>query len=122
MPQSDLLISRIGDVTVVNFRNKSILDAAAVQSLAEQLYVLVDKQAQRKLVLDFSEVQFLSSAMLGSLLVLRQKSEKIGGKVVLCGLRSKLREIFKITRLEDLMNFADDEVQALGHFSGSGGN
>ncbi|MHC4294176.1 MAG: STAS domain-containing protein [Planctomycetota bacterium] len=116
MAESDLLISRIGDVTVVNFRNTSILDSAAVEAIAEQLNALIDTQAQRKLVLDFSEVKFLSSAMLSALLVLRKKSQEIGGKVVLCGLRPRLREVFEITKLHKLMDFAETEQEALGCF------
>ncbi|KKL57020.1 hypothetical protein LCGC14_2239560, partial [marine sediment metagenome] len=76
----------------------------------------VDEQAQRKLLLDFSRVKFLSSAMLGVLISLQKRSAGIKGRVVICGLRPELHKVFKITRLDKLFDFYDNETEALGSF------
>ena len=111
-----LLIHMIRDVTVVNFHDSSILDTVQVQQIGEELYDLVDSKARRKLILDFSKVQLLSSSALGVLITLRKKADQIKGQVVICGLRQDLRKIFKITNLERLFTFCDDEEQALNTF------
>jgi len=116
MAQSGLVISRIQDVTVVNFRNTAILDGAAVDAAAEELYALVDQQAKRKIILDFSNVRFLSSTMLGVLIVLHKKICSIKGKFVICGLRGDLTRVFKITRLDKILTFAADEEKAMNSF------
>jgi anti-sigma B factor antagonist len=111
-----LLIQPLRDVTVVNFADASILDAQQVQQIGDELYDLVDKQARRKIVLDFERVRFLSSSALGVLITLRKKSDAIKGKIVFCNLRGDLRKVFKITNLEKMFEFYDSEEKALGVF------
>ena len=112
MSASGLVVSQIQGVTLVSFRVASILDGAVVEAIADELYGLVDQQAQRKLVLDFTSVQFLSSSMLGVLIALHKKSKAIKGRVILCGLRPQLLKIFNIMKLQKVLEFADDEQEA----------
>jgi len=112
MAASGLVITSFGGVTVVSFRERSILDGPAVEAIGKDLFALVDEQAQRKIILDFAEVRHLTSSMLGVLVTLHQKSQKIKGRVILCGLQPKLMEIFKVTRLDSLLQFAQDEAEA----------
>ena len=116
MAVSDLVVSEVQGVTVVSFRNPSILDSAAVEKIGDELYAMVEQQAKRKILLDFAQVRFLSSQMLGVLLAMHQKSGQIKGKVVIAGLQPKLFEVFKIMNLHKLLQFADTEEQGLGCF------
>ena len=111
-----LVIQSIRDVTIVRFQESSILDTLLIQRISDELSRLVDAKYTRKLVLDFTDVKFLSSSALGVLVTLKKKSDAIKGEVVLCGLRKDLRKIFKITSLEKLFKFADDERGALEVF------
>jgi len=113
---SHLLIHPIRDVTVVNFRTSSILDALQVQQIGEALYDLVDTRALTKIVVDFSDVKFLSSSALGVLITLHRKAAAIKGRVVLCGLRPELRRVFEISRLDKLLDLHETEEQALATF------
>jgi anti-sigma B factor antagonist len=116
MPQSGLVISQIQDVTVVNFRNRSILDTVGVESISKELYALADEQARKKIVLDFSQVRFLSSQMLGVLIALHKKLREYDGRFIICGLQPELHRVFRITRLDKILEFAEDETQALAKF------
>ncbi len=116
MPTSGLLVSQMHGVTVVNFRHTSILDAAAIEMIRKELCALIDEQARRKVVLDFAHVKFLSSTMLGVLIDLYKKSRLIDGRVVICGLRPQLYKVCKVMNLHKLLEFADDEEQALNSF------
>lgn len=111
-----LVIQSIRDVTIVRFQESSILDTLLIQRISDELSHLVDAKYKRKLLLDFTDVKFLSSSALGVLVALKKKSDAIKGEVVLCGLRKDLRKIFKITSLEKLFKFADDERGALEVF------
>ncbi len=111
-----LVIQSIRDVTIVRFQESSILDTLLIQRISDELNHLVDAKYKRKLLLDFTDVKFLSSSALGVLVALKKKSDAIKGEVVLCGLRKDLRKIFKITSLEKLFKFADDERGALEVF------
>lgn len=111
-----LLVQGIGDVTIVNFTEAAILDAAQIQRIADELYKLVDQNARRKMVLDFSAVKFLSSQTLGVLLMVKKKIDAIKGKVVFCGLRRELQEVFRMTNLHKSFEFYADETKALAAF------
>lgn len=111
-----LLIQPIRDVTVVNFQDASILDTAVVDEIGRALYELVDAQARRKLILDFSNVKFLSSSALGVLITLKKKSSAIKGEVVLCSMRPELKKVFEITNLSKMFQFCENENKALAHF------
>ncbi len=112
MSTDDLVVEQTNGVCVVTFHSVSILDAVAVEAIGGKLFELVDRQARRKLVLDFSEVRFLTSQMLGVLIALHKKSAAIDGKVVLCGIRPDLGKVFKVTRLDKLLSFAADQEAA----------
>ena len=113
MAGESLVISQIQDAVIVNFQASRILDGAAVDSVGKQLYPLVDSQAHRKIVLDFSRVRLLSSQMISVLISLHKKIGEIGGKFVICGLTPDLHKVFKITRLDKMLSFAKNESEAL---------
>ena len=116
MAGGHLFIHPIRDVTIVNFNQTAILDTVQIQQLGEELYELVDAQARRKVVLDFSNVKFLSSSALGVLITMQKKAKEIKGRLLLCGLKPDLRKVFKITSLEKLFEFFETEEQALNAF------
>ena len=111
-----LNIQKFKDVAVVNLSVSSILDTALIDRLGQQLYDLVEVQAHRKVVLDFSEVRFLSSSALGMLLKLRQKSNLVKGRILIAGMRDELLKVFKISRIDKLFEFHPSEERALNAF------
>ena len=116
MPNPRLMIQDYAGVTVVTFNESSILDAAVITQLGQELYDLVDKQAKQKLILDFSNVKFLASQTLGVLLNLNKKASTIKGDVVLCGIRKELMKVFEITQLNKILKFYRDDAEALAAF------
>jgi len=111
-----LVVQTIKDVTVVNFLDSSIMDSLQIDQLSRQLYDLVDNRHRRKLILDFGKVRLLSSQTLGMLLNLHKKTQRIKGKMVICGMRKELRKVFLITKLDKIFVFNDDEETALNSF------
>lgn len=114
---SGLIVQTIQGVTCVTFNDPAVLDGAVIDRIGKELYVLVDKQDRRRVVLDLTRVEFLSSAMIGVIINLQQKLAKAKGQLAVCGLRPKLKEVFTITRLDKLLKFYPDENAALSAFS-----
>ncbi|MCZ6655195.1 MAG: STAS domain-containing protein [Planctomycetota bacterium] len=110
---SKLRIRSVEDVTVVCFEESSILDTQLIHDIAHELDQLIEAANSKKLVLDFTEVQFFSSSALGILVTLSKKMTEIKGELVVCALAAELRKVFKITNLDKLFKFADNEDQAL---------
>ncbi len=117
MAPQHLSVEDYAGVTVVKFTDTSILDAAVIHQIARELYRLTDEQNKQRLILDFSNVMFLSSQTLGVLITLNDKIKAIRGSLVLVGLRKELMKVFKITNLDDLFTFLPDDASALATFN-----
>jgi len=110
----------IGDVTVVNFIDRKILDEQNIQTIGEQLTSLVEEESGqrdcKKFLLNFGNVDFLSSAALGKLIALNKKVKGLGGRLILCNIHPDIREVFEITRLSTFITIQEDEQTALQAF------
>ena len=115
--ENELLVQKYRDVTVVSFQNVSVLDSANIEALGRNLLDLVEKQDTRKLVLEFTEVRFMSSQALGVLLQIKRAMDPVKGQVVIAGIRPELHKVFKITNLHKLFTFHDDLDKALADFN-----
>jgi anti-sigma B factor antagonist len=111
-----LEVENIGDITVVNFLDKKILDEQNIQIIGEQLFSLVDNEGCRKVLLNFSNVEYLSSAALGKLITLNKKLQQAGGRLVLCNIDPQIHEVFEITKLDKFFKIMKEEQAALQAF------
>ncbi len=114
-----LFLEPRGDVTIVSFMDKKILDEANIQEIGDELTQLVTKDHRIKLLLNFENVEYLSSAALGKLISLHKRVREHNGQLKLCGIRPEIYEVFKITKLNLLFEIYDDEELALKTFKGS---
>jgi anti-sigma B factor antagonist len=111
-----LEVEQIGDVTVVNFVDRKILDEPTIQVIGDQLFSLVDEEGWRKLLLNFGNVEYLSSAALGKLITLHKKLQAAGGRLILCNIDPQIYEVFEITKLDKIFNIQKEEQAALQAF------
>jgi len=111
-----LEVEHIGDVTVVNFVDRKILDEQNIQIIGEQLFNLVDEEGAKKLLLNFSNVEYLSSAALGKLITLNKKCQNAGGRLILSNIDKQIHEVFEITKLDKFFKIIKDEQTALQAF------
>ncbi len=108
--------SEVRGITVVNFIERKILEAQHIQELGEELLYLVDHDGNKDLLLDFNSVEFLSSAALNKLIILDKKVKAKAGQLKLCNLMPEIREVFVITRLNQLFDIVDTRDKALEAF------
>lgn len=109
-------VSEVGDVSVVRFVDRKILDEANIQELGQELFQLAEDDKRKKLLLNFASVEFLSSAALGKLITLDKKVKARGGRLKLSNIRPEIYEVFAITKLNKLFDIKDDEADALAAF------
>jgi anti-sigma B factor antagonist len=114
--RSRLEVEHIGDVTVVNFLDRKILDEQNIQRIGDQLFGLVDNDGARKVLLNFSNVEYLSSAALGKLITLNKKLQAAGGRLILCNIDPQIYEVFEITKLDKFFKIHKEEQAALQAF------
>ena len=108
-------VSCTGPVTVVRFIDRKIEDPN-VHELGNELFALVEQDSRRSIVLNFSHVEFLSSAALGKLLTLDRRLKAADGHLKLCCIRPEILEVFQITRLNKVFDIRSDEQEAVAAF------
>ena len=106
----------VGDVIVAKFIDKKILDESNIQIIGNQMFSLVEDDGRRKVLLDFSNVEYLSSAALGKLIVMDKKLKAAQGQLSMCAVRDEILEVFKITKLDKIFTIYDSREQALAGF------
>ena len=109
-------VSKVGDVTVVKFLDKKILDEAGIQELGAELFALVEHDNRKSIVLNFSNVDFLSSAALGKLITLDRKVKTAKGRLKMCLIRPEILEVFQITKLNKVFDIRGEEAEAISAF------
>ena len=112
MTQSSLILSEQDGVTIVGFGNSVILDAYHIDEVSKELFKLIEADKRRYLVLDFSTIKMLSSQTLGVMLKMKSLLDKSGGKMVISGIDPRLYRVFKITDLQSVFEFHDNNQQA----------
>lgn len=109
-------VSEAGNVSVVRFIDRKILDESAIGELGEELFALVESEDRGAILLNFADVEFLSSAALGKLITLDKKVKAAGGKLKLCNIRPQIYEVFAITKLNNLFDIKENEEEAVAAF------
>ena len=84
----------------------------------EQAIVAAFDRNTRSLVLDFSKLEYISSAGLRGVLIAGKKARAVqGGKLVLCALSPQVAEIFTISGFISIFTVCADLDAALAQFS-----
>jgi anti-sigma B factor antagonist len=109
-----------GEVLVVYFSETRILDDGKIQQLGEELVKFVDKTEHAKLLVNFQNVRFMCSAMLGKLMVLNKKCKAANVSLKLCNISKDIMEVFRLTNLNKILEIHADEADALAAFSKRG--
>jgi anti-sigma B factor antagonist len=111
-----IAVSKVGDVTVVRFLDKKILDEAGILELGAELFGLVERDNRKSLLLDFTGVEFLSSAALGKLITLDRKVKSNKGRMKMSSIRPEILDVFQITKLNKVFDIRKDEAEAISAF------
>jgi len=89
---------------------------SANAAAAEADILAVVGQGERQLVLDFSRLDYISSAGLRLVLVVAKRLKKEGGQLVLCGMQPNIREVFEISGFLAILDVVGSRAEALARF------
>ncbi|UCG58145.1 MAG: STAS domain-containing protein [Phycisphaerales bacterium] len=113
-------VQYVDKATVVTLTDEKILEDMDVQALKGSIDSVVEQAERVNLVLDFRNVRFLSSSVLGLLIRVSRKIAERKGSLRLCGIHPKIYEIFKITRLTKVFDIYEDVGSATKNLSEPG--
>ncbi len=105
-----------GNVHIVVFKDKKILDDTVLDEIKTEVNRLMGNAAGPDMLLDFTNVEFMSSAMLGLLGQLHRKISAGQGRLKMCGIRPEIFQVFKLTNLDKLFKIHPDTAAGLAAF------
>jgi len=105
-----------GDVQLVEFTQSKVLDEANIAEIGSRVNALIDASGKPRLLLDFANVEHLSSAALGMLINANNRIREKNGQLRLCNIRKQIMEVFSITKLDTLFKIYGDREAARASF------
>ncbi len=94
------------EVTIVTFDDENILDDQQIKKLEQALRPVIKENLNKKLVLNFENVRFMSSAFLGLLVKVHKRVIDNDGHLQLYNLDPKIMKVFEITQLTKVFDIA----------------
>jgi anti-sigma B factor antagonist len=101
------------NVRIVEFTNNKILDEANIAEIGATLNALIDEGDNPRLLLDFANVDHLSSAALGMLINVNNRVKQRNGQLRLANIKPQIFEVFVITKLNKLFKIMPTRADAL---------
>lgn len=106
------------NATIVTFTDEKILEEKDLQALQESIVSVIESASSGiNLILDFCNVRFLSSAVLGLLIRISKRVYERDGQLKLCSITPRIYKIFKITRLTKIFDIYQDIESAVESLS-----
>lgn len=114
---SQLRISRVGEITQIEFIESKILDESNIQQISDEMCSAVDEEATPKVIIKFGKVEHLSSAALGALITVNNRVKGKDGTLCLSEIDTQIREVFAITKLDKIFPIFKTTDEAINSFS-----
>ncbi len=115
--ESRLSVQQKNEVTLVQFKDRNLLDEASIHQIGGEILQLVESSSVPKLLIDFKDVDHLSSAALGTLITVNNKIRQKEGQLHLANINAQIYEVFAITKLNKLFKIHPSADAALASFS-----
>src|SRR5579872_1407775 len=107
---------QVGDVHVVTVNGR--LDGIYSTNFSNQVGALITETGA-KILIDFTDIDFVSSAGLRALLVLMKKATATGSIFALCGVNEQVQEVLNISGFAAMFTIHRDRAEALAALSAS---
>ena len=88
------------------------IDFSRSPGLRNQLIALLNQNQPKRLVIDLSDVPYMDSSGIATLVEVLQVQRRLDCKLVLCCLQQKVYSMFEIASLNNLFTIVDDLASA----------
>ena len=94
-----------------------ILKNMPPETIGPEIVQIIDKSHDPNLIISFEEVEHLSSASLGMLLMINNSITQCQGKLVLCHLNHRIQDLFDLTKLTLKFTICKNMDEAIASFA-----
>jgi anti-anti-sigma factor len=106
----DIQKERVGDVHVVTAEGR--LDGIYSSAFANQVGELITG-TNPKILIDFANIDFVTSAGLRAVLLLMKKAKASGGAFALCGVNAQVREVLDISGFAEMFSIHPGRAEGI---------
>lgn len=115
-----LLTRTHDDILIAYFQDARIIDETRIQNLGEELGELVTDHRHEKIILNFQNVSFMSSSMIGKLILFGKKCKAADIKLRFCNINENIEQVFELMKLEKVFAVSKYEDKAIDAFEKGG--
>ncbi len=103
---------KVGSVLVL--KPESRIDSQNSKDFEDGVLSRTDNE--KSILLDFSDVEYISSACLRTLLTLTKKIKEQGGNIAITSLTENVKQIFKVSGFDTILQLFEDKDEAIKSF------
>ena len=108
-----MLTREVNDVLVIYILDVRLVDVSRIESLSLELNKSATESANGKVILNLQNVSFMSSTMIGKLILLGKKCKAAKLKLRVCGANPDLSKVFLAMALNQELGIDPDEATSL---------
>lgn len=114
--ESRLNVKEENEIIQISFQDRNILEEATIQQIGDEISQLIERSGNPRILINFENVEHLSSAALGTLITINNKVRQKGGQLRLSNIDPQIYEVFVITKLNKLFQIHDSNDKAIASF------
>jgi anti-sigma B factor antagonist len=104
-------------IKVVRFLDRQLFDERTVREAAEEIAAALPNDGTPiRLVIDFSDVNLISSTFLSKLILLQRRVDSTAGRLRLCEMSPLIQQVFRTSNLDRLFKIDRDQRSAVESF------
>ena len=107
----EINIKRDGDCSIVYITGD--VDLYSSPQLRDAVLDLFRKREQQRVILNLTDVPYVDSSGIASLVEALQEAKRVGARLILVGLNDGPRHVLELTRLLGVFEVAETEQEAL---------
>ncbi len=103
---------KVDNAVIVSLSGKR-MDAVTSPRLEEKLNKLVDESGAKCIVINFNDLEYISSAGLRVIISIEKKLRSVDGKLLISNLKGNVKDVFEISGFLSIFKIFETEDEAL---------
>ena len=104
-------------IAIVTFAMSHISDEDNIEELGHDLFALVDQHDCKKIVLNMSNVEYVTSSVIGKIITLHRKLHRCEGQLIISNLSPGVHDVLHASRLLGYFLVVANEAEAVTKLS-----
>lgn len=107
----EVSVRLIGDLLKINLKGE--LDHHMAEVVKSKIELQIEKTGRRKILFDFKQVTFMDSSGVGMIIGRHKKLKNVGGKIGVVNLSERVKRIFEMSGLFNIVISFENEKDAI---------